>query len=597
MTLYNYTLNGAALWLMGFGLIPALLALFTARSVHDKKTHYYWLFSAFITLLGTVGVFGLQNAIAFFIAWELMSFGVAAMLLIENKNAESGSAVLFMLGILEVGAIALILAFLLLSDHGSNFSFSNFSIYAQTLSNHEQLGIGILLLIGFGAKLGLLPFYEWLPKAYASGTGATGAISSGIVLNAAFFGLMRGLIAWLPASNTITLGVIVVIISVFTAILTILNAFQQLEWPKLLSFSSAENASISVMLLGVALLFQQANQHNLASLAGIVALIHLAGHSLAKGALFIAADGVYCSEKNYLIAQNGLLKKFGILFGIGALFGAMSLCAMPPQIGFVSEWFMFQTLFHGFYLQDLSARLTLIFAGVGMALTAAIALATFVKVLGVGLLGIDNKPSNPISFTIKIAVFILGLCILFFSAGLFYWINALQLIAIKWFQFNSPVVMHHGLLLVPLSAHFAFISPTLLIIFTPLLALIPIGFIIFNCRTKIKRAKIWNGGLQHDHNTATTSLTFSNALRYFYRFVYLPKHEVKREYRGKPYFLKRVSFHQETTPIFTKYFFNPVISFVNSLSNKVRLFQSGNLNFYNAVIGILFILILLSVLF
>ena len=591
MMLFNAHLNEAATWLMGFGLIPAILSIMTAKNIHDKKTHRYWLISAWVTLIGALGVFSFQNAIAFLIAWELMSFGSAAMLLSENKSRETGSSVLLMLGILEVGAVALLFAFLLLSDHGLSFSFSNFPVYAKTLSNPEQVSIGILLLIGFGAKLGLLPFYEWLPKAYASGSGATGAISSGIVLNAAFFGLMRGLIVWLPTSTTQTLSMIVILVAVITAILTILNAFQQLEWPALLSFSSAENAAISVMLLGVALLFQQANQHDLAALAGIVALIHLAGHALAKGALFLASDGVYFSEKNYLIMQNGLLKKFGVLFGIGSLFGAMSLCAMPPQIGFVSEWFMFQTLFHGFYLQNLFSRLTLIIAGAGMALTAAIALATFTKALGIGLLGANHKNIQPIPLTIKISIFILGMMILIFSAGLFYWMNALQSIAVEWFQFNSPVVMHNGLLLVPLSANFAFISPTLLIIVMPLLALIPIGLIFLNCRTKIKRKKIWTGGLTH-HHADTTALTFSNALRYFYRFAYLPKNEIKKEYHGKPYFLKRVLFHQETTPVFTKYFFNPIIECINRLSDKIKLFQSGNLNFYNAVIGILFILIL-----
>ena len=55
----------------------------------------------------------------------------------------------------------------------------------------------MLLVIGFGAKLGLLPFYEWFPGAYGAGSGASGAILSGVVLNAAFFGLARGLLDWL----------------------------------------------------------------------------------------------------------------------------------------------------------------------------------------------------------------------------------------------------------------------------------------------------------------------------------------------------------------------------------------------------------------
>ena len=81
-------------------------------------------------------------------------------------------------------------------------------------------------------------------------------------------------------------------------------------------------------MLGVALLFQHEQQINYAALAGTVAMIHLAGHSLSKGALFLTADGVCSSTGDYRIAQNGLLKRGGFLFGLGALFAAMSLCAM-----------------------------------------------------------------------------------------------------------------------------------------------------------------------------------------------------------------------------------------------------------------------------
>lgn len=595
----EYQLNGAALWLMGFGLLPAFFACLVSHTTQNNHEKKYWLAGTSCALLGALGVFGFQDVISFFISWELMSFGVAAMLLAESKSKESGLSVLFMLAILETGAIALILGFLLLSNNGDHLAFSQFAQNAMLFSADKQLLIGILLLIGFGTKLGLLPFYEWLPKAYASGSGATGAISSGIILNAAFFGLMRGLIAWLPSPGfAIALGTIVIILAVITAVFTILNAFQQVEWPKLLSFSTAENAAISVMMLGVAILFQQANDPKLAALAGVVALIHIAGHSLAKGVLFISSDGINIATGNYFIKQNGLMKKCGALFGIGALFGAMSLCAMPPQAGFVSEWFVFQTLFHGFYLTNLGARLTIIFAGAGMALTAAIALATFVKAFGIGLLGAESNPTADIPFSIKISTFTLGLSILIFSAGMFVWVNTLSVVTLNWFQFDSTAMMHHGAILIPLSANFAFISPAFLIIVAPLLALIPVGLLIFNLRYKIKRAKLWTGGLQHDHkNTATTALTFSNALRYFYRFIYLPKHEVTREYRGKPYFIKRVLFHQETTPLFTTYLFNPIARCINGISEKIKLFQSGNLNFYNCVIGILFIFILVSVLF
>ena len=82
-------------------------------------------------------------------------------------------------------------------------------------------------------------------------------------------------------------GIFVVAVAVLSAILTALYAFQQESWRELLSLSSAENGSIAVCLLGAALMFRQDGLTDLAGLAWIVALLHLAGHALAKGAMFL----------------------------------------------------------------------------------------------------------------------------------------------------------------------------------------------------------------------------------------------------------------------------------------------------------------------
>ncbi len=99
-----------------------------------------------------------------------------------------------MLGLLEVGAIALLVAVLLLAVAAHSFAFEAFGGAAGNLAVPIWRLIGVLLVIGFGAKLGLLPFYEWFPAAYGAGSGASGALLSGVVLNAAFFGLSRGLL-------------------------------------------------------------------------------------------------------------------------------------------------------------------------------------------------------------------------------------------------------------------------------------------------------------------------------------------------------------------------------------------------------------------
>lgn len=593
-----FQMSPESFWLLGFGLLPGGLAC--VLPTPSARGRAGWLFGAAVSLIGALGVFGLQDGAAFLIAWEIMSLGGAVMILSERLSSHFGRPVLFMLALLEVGAIALLLAVLVLSSSGGSFAFDHYSKAATALPFGALVAVGGLLIIGFGAKLGLLPFFEWFPNLYAAGSGASGALLSGVVMNAAFFGLSRGLLDWAPGQHVdaaAALGIIVVAVGVLSAILTALYAFQEEDWRSLLGFSSAENASIAVAMLGAALMFRAGGFPNLASLAWVVSLLHLSGHSLAKGGLFLTADIVYRSTGRYTIAHSGLLRRSSWVFGLGALFAAMSLAAMPPQAGFVSEWYVFQTVFQGFYLGSLSGRLTMALAGAGLALTAAIAFATFVKVFGIGLLGRSSRQYKPISRFAGLAVGIVGCCVLVLAVGMPIWLNGLSVAVMSRFGTRAAHLMHDGVILVPLTAKFAFISPTLLVIVMPLLAIIPIALFITSQRFAIRRVPVWYGGLDQDPDrSSTTALTFSNAMRTFYSFVYRPIEETRRETNGARYFIHRLVFTHDVAPFFGPYLFRPITRSVLALANKLRVLQSGNLNFYLAMIGGLLVMILALVL-
>ncbi len=272
---------------------------------------------------------------------------------------------------------------------------------------------------------------------------------------------------------------------------------------------------------------------------------------------------------------------------------------MPPQAGFVSEWFVFQTLFQGFHLGSLVSRLTMALAGAGLALTVAVAFATIIKVFGVGLLGRTARPPAAVPPACATAVGMLGVGVLTLAVGMPLWLEALGAAATARFAGSAASAMHDGPLLVPLTASFAFISPSLLVVVTPLLALVPLSLVLAaRRRFEVRRAPVWYGGLDQDPERAsTTALTFSNALRTFYSFIYRPREETRREAHTLPYFINRLEFTHDVAPIFGPYLFAPLKGFVFTLADRLRLLQSGHLNFYLALIGGLFVMLLvLSVL-
>ena len=101
---------------------------------------------------------------------------------------------------------------------------------------------------------------------------------------------------------------------------------------------------------GASLFSPRDGQTELAGLAVVC------GAAASRGSRFSQEWDVSCrrwrvSRIRFLtLTQTGLLRKSSWIFGVGVLFAGMSLAAMPPQAGFVSEWYLFQTMFQGFHL-------------------------------------------------------------------------------------------------------------------------------------------------------------------------------------------------------------------------------------------------------
>ena len=191
------------------------------------------------------------------------------------------------------------------------------------------------------------------------------------------------------------------------------------------------------------------------------------------------------------------------------------------------------------------------------------------------------------------AVFLLGLAVLGSSVALPVCLSALDPAdAVK---FGVPIahMLASGWILIPLTDTFAFISPSKLVIVMPLLAIVPLLFLLNGRRFAIRRASVWYGGMRQDpQHAATTSLTFANAMRTFYSFIYRPTLDTSREHRAVSYFIQRLKVEHDIADVFGPALFAPMWRSVRRLAGWLRALQSGDLNFYLALIGFLLIIIL-----
>jgi len=587
-TSVRFHLDAAACWLGIPGWFMFGVAVITSRQA-ARGVHAGFA----LTALGALGVFGVTSGIALLVAWEIMSLGSAVLLLGRRRSAFHSRSIFRMLAMLEAGSVGLLLALVVIGP------FANFAHFGTNLSGHGGavlFGVGVLFLFGFGAKLGLGPFYEWYPGAYGAGSGASGVVFSGLVLNAAYFALGRALLHWLPNSTEeAILGTVVTLLGVVTAILAGLFAFVQGDWRRLLGLSTAENAGVAVTALGASLIFRSDHLLALAALAWLAGMIHLIGHAVTKGTLLEVADVVADSRER---GRYRISSRFGPRIAgpssIGGVIAAMSLAAMPPTIGFVSEWLILEMLFHDFTLGATGLRVVMVIAGAGVALTAALSLASAVKVIGIGLQGVHPAKSAGAYGWLCAA---LGVVILVMSGTAIAWVPLMG--RAVWFDPRAASHLVSGWLITPLSTGFAFISPAMLETIGVGLALVPVAlFVIARVRSGSRRVDSWGGGEVVNFATSTTTaLSLSNALRTFFAFVYRPQRVTERYTSQDGGEVTVVTHTTHEKEVFAQVLARSLNLSLGRLARWTRRVQQGRESLYLALIGFALLAIFLSAFF
>ena len=322
----------------------------------------------------------------FLIAWESMS--IIVYLIITSSERERSAYLMLAIG--ELGTLSVLIALLLMSgDHGS-------LTFSALKSNGSNLGIGLrwtvflLSFFGFGIKAGLIPFNFWLPRAYTNAPSPAIPLIAGATLNLGLYGIIRINAGLLP-HPPIGAGVMVLIIGSATALIGILYATIEDDLKTLLAHSSIENAGIITTALGAGFIFLATGHHTLAAMAFVAALYHLLNHSVFKTLLFMGSGAVEgAAGTRSLDRLGGLLKRMPYT-GLFVLVAVLSISAMPPFNGFVSEWLTLQALLRSVVLSSFSIKIAFVTAGVGLALTAGLAVTCFVRAVAMGFLGIARS--------------------------------------------------------------------------------------------------------------------------------------------------------------------------------------------------------------
>lgn len=298
-----------------------------------EENRYFGFYLLLYSVL--VGLDFSGNLITMYLFYELMTL-TSMPLVLHNGSREAIMASLKYLFYSMCGAYAGLFGIFFLYRYCDSLTFTaGGTLNMAAASGHEGLLLTavFVMIVGFGAKAGMLPLHAWLPTAHPVAPSPASAFLSGIIVKCGVLAAIRSVYyivgpefirgTWVQyAWMTLTL---------LTVFMGSLLAFREPVFKKRLAYSTV--SQISYILFGLSLLTP-------AAFAG--ALLHTVAHALIKCGLFLTA-GVFLYKYGYTRVEQltAMGKKMPKTMWCYTIF-ALALIGIPPTGGFISKWYLAQ---------------------------------------------------------------------------------------------------------------------------------------------------------------------------------------------------------------------------------------------------------------
>ncbi|MFA7060981.1 MAG: proton-conducting transporter membrane subunit [Pedobacter sp.] len=332
-----------------------------------------------------------RSAGLFLLAWEIMALAAYFVLTTDDHTPEVRDAGTLYMICTHTGTLALFALFALLKSISGAFTFPHSGALIATAP--LATAIFLVALFGFGFKAGLMPLHIWLPSAHANAPSHVSAIMSGIMLKIGIYGLVRTLSFF--SGIPLWWGMVIIVLGMVSGIVGVLFALGQHDLKRLLAYHSIENIGIITIGIGTALIGSATGSPILILLGLAGALLHVLNHATFKALLFLGAGSVIHAVATREIDRMGGLLRSMPWTALSFVIGAVAICGLPPLNGFVSEFLIYLGLFNGTISGSDAGAIATALAAPALALIGGLAVACFVKVVGVVFLGAPRSPLPP----------------------------------------------------------------------------------------------------------------------------------------------------------------------------------------------------------
>jgi len=491
------------------------------------------------------------NMFAFLFFWEIMSITSFFLVMSEYEKAETKKAGLFYFIMTQLSTLFLIFGFMAIANISGSYNFENLDGVSSIAVNF----IFVSLFIGFGIKAGIVPFHKWLPYAHPASPSNVSALMSGVMIKVAVYGIVRYVVD--IAQPPLWGGIFILIMGTISALLGVIYALKEHDIKRLLAYHSIENIGIILLGVGLFVIFTNYNLTALATLSILGALFHTINHAIFKSLLFMAAGSVVQATGTRNIEEmGGLVKRMPFTSSL-FLVGAVSISALPPFNGFVSELMIFLGFFQSGALLSPILEILMFTCLSLFALTSSLAAACFVKAFGITFLAMPRSDHSKNAVEVKMPMLIgpaipAVLCVVLgvFSSRIFTFLG-----------FDLPI-------------------PDLLVISSiAIISAIAVIIIVkISGRTKypVRIDETWGCGiLSQNPKMEYTASGFSEPIMDIFKPVYRTHTHIEKEYSDKHNTLFQKGFAEiRLFEIFEEYLYMPIARFVMKISADLAKIQN-----------------------
>lgn len=201
---------------------------------------------------------------------------------------------------------------------------SDLAVMAPRLSAPWLHAAFVLLLVGYGTKMGLAPMHTWKPDAYGEAPGLVGALLAGGVTSCAFLAVARLYRICRFTTESGFASHALIFMGLLSMAVAAVFMIRQRDYKRMLAYSSVEH--MGVLALGT----------GLGGVALFGALLHVITNGITKGVLFLSAGNIHRAFNSKLTDDvQGAIRRLP-LSGWLFLAGFLLITGSPPGGPFVS---------------------------------------------------------------------------------------------------------------------------------------------------------------------------------------------------------------------------------------------------------------------